>query len=113
MSSGEVVSGIFLSGDELLWMEQLSVGSGSNLINDGWLEIKEDGSWDMLASTSLGEEGVEGVVRVEGLAVGILRLLAVGLDAVLEAEQLPARVPDLATALPEVDEEDFAHGVGE
>ena len=35
MSSGEVVGGIFLSGDELLWMEELSVGSGSNLIDNG------------------------------------------------------------------------------
>ena len=62
MSSGEVVGGIFLSGDELLWVEQLSVGSGSDLIDDGWLEIEEDGSWDVLASTSLGEEGVEGII---------------------------------------------------
>ena len=43
-------------------MEQLSVGSGSDLINDGWFKIEEDGSWDMLSSTSLGEEGVEGII---------------------------------------------------
>ena len=62
MTSGEVVGGIFLSGDELLWMEELSVGSGSNLIDNGWLEIEENASWDMLSSTSLGEEGVEGII---------------------------------------------------
>ena len=62
VTSGEVVGGIFLSGDELLWVEQLSVGSGSNLIDNGWLEIEEDGSWDVLAGTSLGEEGVEGII---------------------------------------------------
>jgi len=53
MSSGEVVGSIFFTGDELLWVEQLSVGSGSDLIDNGWLEIEEDGSWDVLTSTSL------------------------------------------------------------
>ena len=43
-------------------MEELSVSSGSDLINDGWFEIEEDGSWDMLTSTSLGEEGVESII---------------------------------------------------
>ena len=62
MSSGEVVGSIFLSGDELFWMEELSVGSGSDLINDGWLKIEEDGSWDVLSGTSLGEEGVESII---------------------------------------------------
>jgi len=62
MSSGEVVGGIFFTGDELLWMEELSVGSGSDLIDNCWLEIEEDSSWDVLTSTSLGEEGVESVI---------------------------------------------------
>ena len=43
-------------------MEQLSVGSGSDFIDNGWFKIKEDGSWDMLSGTSLGEEGVEGII---------------------------------------------------
>jgi hypothetical protein len=63
MSSGEVVGSIFFTGDELLWMEELSVGSGSDLIDNGWLEIEEDGSWDVLTSTSLGEEGVENIIK--------------------------------------------------
>jgi hypothetical protein len=62
VTSGEVVGGILLSGDELFGVEQLSVGTGSDLIDDGGFEIEEDGSGDVLASTSLGEEGVEGVV---------------------------------------------------
>jgi len=108
MSSGEVVSGIFLSGDELLWVEQLSVGSGSDLIDNGWLEIEEDSSWDVLASTSLGEEGVEGIVATaDGLVRGHL---AVGLDAMLEAVQLPAGVTGLDAGLANVDGDDFTHG---
>jgi hypothetical protein len=35
VSSGEVVGGIFFSGDQLFGVEQLSVGSGSDFINDG------------------------------------------------------------------------------
>merc|ERR1711976_734749 len=62
VSSGEVVGGIFLSGDQLLGVEQLSVGTGSDFINDGWLQIEENTSWDVLAGTSLREEGVEGII---------------------------------------------------
>ena len=40
----------------------LSVGSGPRLVDDGRLEVDEDGSRDVLAGTGLGEEGREGVV---------------------------------------------------
>jgi len=109
MSSGEVVSGIFLSGDKLLGVEQLSVGSGSDLIDNGGLEIEEDGSGDVLTSTSLGEEGVEGVVTTtDGLIGGHL---TVRLDSVLEAVELPACVTDLDTALTDVNGNNFSHDV--
>ena len=101
VTSGEVVGGIFLSGDELLGMEELSVGSGSNLIDNGGLEIEEDTSGDVLASTSLGEEGVESVVTTTDGLIG--RHLTVWLDTVLEAEELPAGVTDLDTGLTDVD----------
>jgi hypothetical protein len=107
MSSGEVVGGILLSGDELLWMEELSVGTGSNLVNDGWLEIEEHGSWDVLTSTGLGEEGVESVVTTTDGLVGWH--LTVWLNSVLEAEELPACVTDLDTGLTDVDGNDFSH----
>ena len=107
MSSGEVVGGIFFSGDELLGVEELSVGSSSNLINNGWLKIEEDGSWDVLSSTSLGEEGVEGIITTtDGLVRGHL---SIRLDTVLEAEELPAGVTDLDTSLTDVDGNDFSH----
>jgi len=101
VTSGEVVGGILLSGDELLGVEQLSVGSGSDLIDDGGLEIEEDSAGDVLSGTSLGEEGVEGVVTTtDGLIGGHL---TVGLDSVLEAEEFPAGVTDLDTGLSNVD----------
>ena len=99
MSSGVVVSGVLLSVDELLGMVQLTVGSASGLIDDSRLQIDEDSSWDVLASSSLGEEGLEGVVP-EGLVGGHV---AVGLDAMFEAVELPAGVSDLATGLADVD----------
>ena len=107
MSSGEVVGSIFFTGDELLWVEELSVGTGSNLIDNGWLEIEEDGSWDVLTSTGLGEEGVESVVTTTDGFVGWH--LTVWLDTVLEAEELPAGVTDLDTSLTDVDGNDFSH----
>jgi len=88
-------------------MEELSVGSGSNLINDSWLEIKEDGSWDVLASTSLGEEGVESVVTATDRLIG--RHLTIWLNTMLKAEELPAGVTDLDTGLTDVDGNDFSH----
>merc|ERR1711881_813377 len=53
VTSGEVVGSIFFTRDKLLWMEELSVGSGSDLINNCWLKIEEDSSWDMLSSTPM------------------------------------------------------------
>ena len=107
MSSGEVVGGIFFTGDKLLWMEELSVGSGSDLIDNGWLEIEEDSSWDVLTSTGLGEEGVEGIVTTTDGFIGWH--LTVRLDSVLEAEKLPAGVTDLDTGLTDMDGNDFSH----
>jgi len=101
VTTGEVVSGILLTGDELLGVEQLPVGTSADLIDDGRLEIEEDSAGDVLASTSLGEEGVESVVATtDGLIGGHL---TVRLDSVLEAEELPAGVTDLDTGLTDVD----------
>jgi len=107
MSSGEVVGSIFFTGDKLLWMEELSVGTSSNFIDNGWLEIEEDSSWDVLTGTSLGEEGVESVITTTDGFVGWH--LTVRLDSVLEAEKLPAGVTDLDTGLADVDSNHFAH----
>jgi hypothetical protein len=107
MSTSEIVSGVFLAGDELLGVEQLSVGSSSDLINHGGFQIEEHTSGDVLASASLGEEGVESVIASTD---GLVRWhLAVGLDAVLKAEQFPASVTDLDTSLADVDRDNFSH----
>jgi len=110
MATGEVVGGILLAGDELLGMEELAVGSSADLIDDGGLEIEEDGAGHVLAGTGLREEGVESIVSAsDGLVRGHL---AIGLDSVLEAEELPAGVTDLDTGLSDVDGNDFTHDDG-
>jgi hypothetical protein len=100
MTSGEVVGGIFLSGDELFRMEELSVGSGSDFINNGWFQIEENASWHVFTSSSLGEESVEGVITTSDRLVGWH--LTVWLDTVLQAEEFPAGVTDLDAGLSNV-----------
>ena len=82
-------------------MEELSVGSSSNLINDGGLEIEENASGDVLAGSSLGEEGVESIITTTDRF--IRWHLTIWLDTVLKAEEFPAGVTDLDTSLTNVD----------
>jgi hypothetical protein len=100
VSSGEVVSGIFLTGDQLFGVEQLSVSTSSNFIDDGRFQIEEDGSGDVLAGTSFGEEGVESIITTtDGLVRGHL---TIRLDTVFQTEEFPTGVTDLDTTLTDV-----------
>ena len=75
-----VVGSIFLSGDQLFRVEELTVGTGTDFVNDSWLKIDKDGTWDVLSGTSFREKGVEGVVTAtDGL---VRRHLTVRLDTV-------------------------------
>jgi len=38
VTTGKVVGGILLARDELLWVEQLTVGAGPDLIDHSWLQ---------------------------------------------------------------------------
>ena len=97
MTTGVVVSGILLSCDQLLGVEQLSVGSGTDLINNGGLKIKEDGTGYVLSSSGLREEGVESIITIsDGL---VRRHLTIRLDAMLQAVELPTGISDLTTCL--------------
>ena len=95
VAPGVVVGGVLLSVDQLLRMVKLTVSSNSGLVNDSWLQVNEDSSWNMLSASGLGEEGLEGVVPkclVRGHA-------AIGLDSMLEAVELPTSIANLATGL--------------
>merc|ERR1712196_318460 len=103
VATGEVVRGILLTGDQLLRVEQLPVRTSADLIDDRRLQVDEDAARDVLAGTSLGEERVEGIITATDRLVA--RHLAVRLNTVLQTEELPATVPDLAASLAHVDED--------
>ena len=70
------------------------------LTYNGGLQVHEDGAGHVLAGSCLVEEGVEGVVATaHGLVGGHL---AIRVDAVLQAVQLPAGVAHLHSGLPHV-----------
>lgn len=63
---------------------QLTVSASADLVHHGGLEIDHDAAGHMLASTSLGEEGVEGIITAtDGLIGGHL---TIRLDTMLQAE---------------------------
>ena len=126
VTTGEVVGGILLTGDQLFGVKELTVrtrahpqtlppvvmsdkihptglGKSFYLIDHGGLQIDEDRARDVLAGTSLGEEGVEGVIAATDGFVG--GHLTIRLDSMLQTEQLPARITDLDTGLSNVDAE--------
>ena len=83
----------------------MPVSSGPDFINDCRLQINKDSTGDMFASTSLREEGVEGVIATSESFVrghGTIRL-----DAMLKAVQLPAGIAHLATGLADMDGDTF------
>jgi hypothetical protein len=103
VATGVVVRGILLSGDHVLGVEEGSVRTSADLVDNVGLQIGVDGTRDVLAlacgslalildmchiarRTGLGEEGAETMVVVLGLA--LLSEVAIGLDTVLEAVEL-------------------------
>jgi hypothetical protein len=107
VTSGEVVGSIFLSGDKLFWVEQLSVSTSSDFINNSGFQIQEDSSWDVLSSSGFREESVEGIITT---ADSFIRWhLSVWLNSVFETEQLPTGVTDLDTSLTNVNGDNLSH----
>merc|ERR1712133_156294 len=107
VASGVVVGGVLLAADHLLGVEQLPVGSAANFVDNRWFQIQEDGSRNMLPSTSLTEEGGEAVIR--GSSSLVTRKLTIGLDAVLHAVHLPTSIAHLDFSLTDVDTDTFSH----
>jgi len=107
MTTGIVIRGILLAGDQLLWMVELAVCAGTDLVDHGWFEIEVDATGHVFAGTSLTEKGVERIIATANGLVG--RHLAIRLNAVLEAVKLPAGVTDLDTGLANVDGDNLTH----
>jgi len=104
-----VVGGVLLSRDELLGVVELAAGAGADLVDDGRLEVNEQGAGHVCFPEPVSENKVlkaSSPPRADGLVRGHL---AVGLDAVLEAVKFPARVTALDTGLAHVDRYNLAH----
>jgi hypothetical protein len=97
VATGVVVGSILLTRDDLLRMVQLTISSSADLIAHSRLKIDKDTTRNVLTSTGLREERVEGVITTTDGLVG--RHLTIRLNAVLEAVQLPATITSLHTSL--------------
>ncbi len=107
VTTSVVVGGILLTRNHLLGMIKLAVGSSADFVAHSGLKIDHDATRNVLAGSSLGEESIEGVIATTCCLVG--RHLAIRLDSVLKAVQLPASVAGLNTALADVDRKTLSH----
>jgi len=103
VAASVVVGGVLLARDELVGMEELRVLASADFVDDGGLEVNHDSTRNVLAGTNLREHGLETLV-IRGLSHG-----AIGLDAVLEAVELPASITGLNAGLTNVKGNDFSH----
>ena len=80
----------YLSSNQLFGVEELSVSPRPNFVHHGRFQIEEHAPRHMFPRSGLAEEGVEGVVTAPNRLVG--GHLAIRLDAVLQAVELPASI---------------------
>mmetsp|Transcript_5592 Transcript_5592/g.9172 ORF Transcript_5592/g.9172 Transcript_5592/m.9172 type:complete len:233 (-) Transcript_5592:79-777(-) len=107
VTTGVVVSSIFLTGDDLLRVVKLAVGTGTDLIAHSRLKIDKHSTRNVLTGTGLREESVERIITTtDGL---VRRHLTIRLDTVFKAVQLPATVTGLDTSLTNVDRKTLTH----
>lgn len=83
VTTGVVIRRVLLARDDLLRVVQLAVGASAHFVTHGRLQVNIHCAGHMFSGTSLGEEGVEGIVATADRLFG--RHLPIGLDAMLEA----------------------------
>lgn len=105
VAASVIIRGVLLAANDLLRMVELAVGSRTNLVTDSRLKVDIDGAGDVLSRACFRKEGVEGVVASSDCHVG--GHLAIGLDSMLEAVELPAAIAGLNTGLAHVDTDAF------
>ena len=98
VSSCIIVGRILLASHQLFRMEQLTVSSSADLINNRRLQIHKDSPGYVLASTCLGKEGTERVIPSRFVRWHS----AIRLDAMLQAIEFPTGIANLATSLSNV-----------
>lgn len=106
MATSVVVGSVLLATDEGLRVEELSVSSSSDLVDNRGLQIEEDSSRNVLARRSLTKEGVEGILLN---MTRDIRHSTVGIDAMLHTIELPNSITSLASSLSDVDRDNLTH----
>jgi hypothetical protein len=71
MAPSVVVGRILLAADQQLGMKELTIGTGTYLVNWRRVQVDEDGARNIFAVARLGEEGLEGTRVGEVLRLGI------------------------------------------
>lgn len=104
MTFGPVVTGAGLAEDEVVGAEDLAVGAGADAVHGARLEIHEDGPGNKPATGGLIEVDIDPLELEVGGSV-----LAVDLNAVLVADDLPELGADLVAALAALNVQDFSH----
>jgi len=105
VSLGPVVSGSALSKDKVIWTEHLSIRCRADAVDDSWLEVNEDGAWDV----SVVERLVK--VDVDPLLLDCICAdkLSRGIESVFVCDDLPKLGSDLVAALAALNVDDLSH----
>jgi len=106
VTSSIVVGSVFLASQQLIWVEELSIGSSSNFVDNSGFQIDEDGSRNVLSRGSLRKEGVEGISLLSNS--GISRHGSIGRDSMFETIKLPTSISELDSSLSNVDGKNFS-----
>merc|ERR1719347_1952003 len=102
---GPVITSSGLTKHEVVWSEQLTVRARPDTVRGPWLQVNQDGPWDILSTSCLV------VVNINSLKLEI-RLALIrpsGIDTVLVANDLPKLRTNLVTALSSLYVNDFPH----
>merc|ERR1712223_115923 len=107
MSTSIVVGSIFLAGNQLFRVEELTISSSTDFINDGGFQINKYGSWYVDARSSFREKGIERVISTsDGF---VRRHLSIRLDSMFQAIKFPTGIAHLATGLADMNRDTFTH----
>jgi hypothetical protein len=105
MSFGPVVTGTSLSEDEVVGSEKLTEWASSDGVHGTWLEVHEDGSWNVSTTGSLVEVHIDSLK----LEIGVSVIGTGWVNTMLIGNNFPELGTDLVTALTCLDMDDFSH----
>ena len=102
---GPVVSGSGLAEDEVVWSEELTERTGSDGVHGSWLQVHEDGSWDVSTAGGFVEVDVDSLQ----LEITVTLVGTSWVNAMLIRDDFPELGTDLVTALSGLDVDYLSH----